>query len=262
MLVKKPDVESTFLQLCIDGAAGAKIPKYVVSVPFIVVYDEKGRQTQMTDNLAFNWLRVQLDKHAGDFEAYDSGCMSSLLSDHFSYIGGDDVAAEHTFEWLPGKKQDRAVESIYTPTDTTYGGGLANRDTNQGQQPDALEKIMQRRNQEIPVIPKSNQQRPAVPDFSKPASQQPAVPQKTIEQQQRERKQDPRIASSQRGIDFSDPNFKANQINAMRQQQQQHQHQQHHHSIRGPTPGLRPVASVRNVGAGIVGRRLPQNVPR
>jgi hypothetical protein len=256
MLVKKPDLESKFVQLCVDN--GAPPPPFVRSVPFIVVYDEKGRQQQLTDSGAFNWLKVQMEQHAGDFEAYDCGAMSSTLSDSYSYIVDTTtttVGPEKNFEWLDGHKVDR---TIYTPGESSYGGGLSHRE---GMPPNTLEKLLEQRNKDIPTQA-PNGQRPPKPDFSKPASQPPHP--KTLEQQHHERKQDPRIAMLRHGIDFGAPSFHANQPNMMRNTSNQgprpvglaaiHRSQlvqQHHHHPQYARSQQQ-----------IIGRRLPQNLPR
>lgn len=262
MLVKKPDLESKFIQLCVDN--GGNLPRYVKSVPFIVVNEDKGRQLQLTDGAAFNWLKDQMDQHAGDFEAYDSGAMSSTLSDYFSYIGADgNAGAEHTFEWLPGHKSERTT--IMTPNETVYGGGLITRD----QIPDdALEKINKQRMQDMQALTQG-QKRPQNIDFTKPLSQQQQqILQETREQQQyteQARKQDARIPQSRQGIDFADPNFQNKYPSSRGPPQQQPpriqpQPQPHPGQVQGRGRGLRPVAAVRN--APIAGRRLPQNIPR
>ncbi len=238
MLVKKPDVEAKFVQLCVDTLPREKLPRYVDSVPYIVVFDEKGRPINLGPNAAFAWLKEQLEQHAGDFEAYDSAVMGSTLSDTFAFICEDKEAssgAAHTFEWLPGHRAERG-STMQTPNELSYGGG-SNR---QPAQPDnVLEKLIQQRNRDLPTI---NNQKPAEIDFSKSLSQ-PQQRQYT----EATRKQEVRIAPQRKGIDFADPNFRAGA------------QQRGRGGTVGGT-GLRPIAGVRNNGP--VGRRLPQNIPK
>lgn len=248
LLIKKPDLEAKFVQLCVDTLARGKLPRYVDRVPFIVVYDEKGRQINLSSNNAFGWLKDQLEQHAGDFEAYDSTVMSSTLSDSFMFLNEDAEStsgAAHTYEWLPGHRAERG--GMYTPNESLYGGGSNKIDV-----PDnALEKLMEQRRRELPMV---NDQKPPEIDFSLPLAQQqqqqrqapPRVqqqpPQRPTQQySEAARRQDVRIAPQRQGIDFANPNFRSGvSINR--------------------APGLKPLANIRNNGP--VGRRLPQNVPR
>ena len=243
MLVKKPDLEAKFVQLCVDSLPRGKLPRYVDCVPFIVVYDEKGRQINLSSNSAFSWLKEQMEQHAGDFEAYDSSVMSSTLSDTFMFLNDDTEStsgAAHTFEWLPGHRAERGG-GMYTPNESSYGGGT---DRSQKTVPEnILEKLMEQRNRELPNAP----QKPTEIDFTKPLRNNPnananANLRNTAQYSEALRKQEVRIAPQRQGIDFADPGFRGGSQNP------------------GRGRGLRPIAGVRNNN--VVGRRLPQNVPR
>ena len=198
MLMKKPDLESTFIQLCVDG--GGKLPSYVRSVPFIVVHDTKGQQMRLTDGSAFQWLHKQMEQLQGDFAAYDLGVMSSCLSDTYSFIsdnGTTQAPVGHTFEWINKEKPFDGTFGINTPNESTFGGGV-----NKPPKTD-MEKLVEDRNRDLPQFKK-----PDSIDFTKPlnapkraeASYTPQV-----------RRQEAKIAPSKRGVDFQNPNFKPNQ---------------------------------------------------
>ena len=204
LLVKKPDLEASFLQLCVDG--GGKLPGYVRSVPFIVVYDEKGRQLRLTDSRAFGWLRQQMEQMAGDFAAYDSSVMSSQLSDQFSFINeqSSNNGLQHNFEWIDGHRPDSGRDYIATPKDSEYGGGLGQAKIAKSE----LDKIVEQRNRDIPQL---NRRPPHEIDFTKPLNQQlpsqPNLAQRRKLLNPEVRKRDARIRAPQRGVDFSNPNF-------------------------------------------------------
>lgn len=275
MLIKKPDLEAKFIQLCIDKMPSGKIPKFVRSVPFIVVADEKGRPLHLTDSGAFNWLKRELDQHAGDFEAYDSTAMSSSLSDSFAFIDSETAhgsGAAHTFEWIDGHQADLggAVHSLYTPQEDSYGGGMKDKYVPE----DAMGKIMSQRSKDLEHFAGVVTKPPDEIDFTKPLSQQAFMKQPKREAAQyneEARRREARQAlgpQSRQGIDFGDPNFK---LSAPRSAPPPSR--QPHQPPKGR--GIRPAAVVRRGGAGgvgvsqgrgrgagPVGRRLPQNVPR
>lgn len=265
MLVKKPDLEAKFVQLCVDTMPQAKIPRFVRSVPFIVVTDEKGNPVHLTDSHAFAWLRHELDQHAGNFEAYDSSVMSSSLSDSFAFIGGETGGgAAHTFEWIEGHQADLGGGShnLYTPQEDTYGGGQ----TRQNVEEDALSKIMAQRTRDLEHF-QGTTRKPDEIDFSKPLNQQQFAKQQSNQQQSNrdmaQYTEDARRAEARRamgaqsrqGIDFSDPNFRAGI-----------QRPAAPHPQQGRGRGMRPVAALTSTAGrgrgGPVGRRLPQNYPR
>lgn len=199
MLMKKPDLESTFIQLCVDG--GGKIPKYVKSVPFIVVHDDKGQQLKLTDSSAFQWLHKQMEQLQGDFAAYDSGVMSSCLSDAYSFIsdnGTTQAPVGHTFEWInEGEKPFNGTFGINTPNESTFGGGVDKRPKTD------MERLIEERNRDLPQF-----QKPDSIDFTKPLNAPKRAESSYTPQA---RRQEARIAPSKRGIDFQNPNFKSMQ---------------------------------------------------
>lgn len=200
MLMKKPDLEASFVQLCVDG--GGKLPQYVRSVPFLVVHDEHGQQLRLTDSSAFQWLHKQMEQLQGDFAAYDSGVMSSSLSDQYSFIseeGTTQAPVGHTFEWInDGEKPfNGSFGGINTPSENTFGGGQDKRPKTD------VEKLLEQRNRDIPRL-----QKPKEIDFSKPLH----APSRAASQYTAQvRRQEARIAPSKRGVDFCNPNFRANQ---------------------------------------------------
>lgn len=240
MLVKKPDLEAKFHQLSVDS--GIKLPPDVRSVPFIVVYDEKGRQMRLTDTQAFYWLRDQMDRMAGDFEAFDLGGMSTNLSDSFSFIGADTAGTgsslisgggglSHNYEFLEGHKAATNTDFMYTPKESEYGGGGGDKIPQ-----NALEQIIAQRNREVPMDTRgTNAGRPPTEiDFSKPLPDVEREQRRLMEQMQKQRglytdaarRRDARIAQPRRGVDFEAPDFEAGltqQIKSARQQFQQQQ---------------------------------------
>jgi|JI10StandDraft_1071094.scaffolds.fasta_scaffold125699_4 hypothetical protein len=206
LLMKKPDLETTFIQLCVDNLPPNKLPPFVKSVPFIVVYNDQGQQLKLTDGAAFQWLNQKVEELAGNFEAYDSGVMSSSLSDTYAYISETGVCqapTSHQFEWINTQEKPflgsfSDTSTIPTPNEETFGGGRDKAPKSD------LEKIIEMRNRDLP-----NHQKPAEIDFSKPfhlqqQQQQPNAAQYT----QQARKQDVRMAAPQRGVDFQNPNFR------------------------------------------------------
>jgi hypothetical protein len=237
--MKKPDLESTFIQLCVDNLTGNKLPPFVKSVPFIVVYDEKGQQLKLTDSAAFQWLNQKVEELAGNFEAYDSGVMSSSLSDSYAYISESGVCqapTSHQFEWINTQEKpflgSFSEATINTPNEETFGGGRDKAPKSD------LEKIIEMRNRDLP-----NHQKPAEIDFSKPfhlQSNQQQQPNKQPQQYTPQaRKQDVRMAAPQRGVDFQNPNFNKQQPQQQRPLQQ---------------PVNRPIAPIQ-------GRALPRGLP-
>lgn len=206
LLMKKPDIESNFMQICVDN--GTKLPRYIRSVPFLVVFDEQGHSKHLTDAPAFDWLREQMNNYAGNFEAYDAGAMSSTLSDSFSFLGEAASGAAHTFEWIDGHRADSMRGSIMTPNESTYGGG--NNSGKTAIPKSELDKIMEQRNRDIP----HNRVPPKEIDFTKPLQQQQ---QQTESEDQRRsrytasvRKRETRMTAPRNGVDFSNPRFRAN----------------------------------------------------
>lgn len=250
MLMKKPDLESTFIQLCVDS--GGKIPPFVKQVPFIVVYDERGQPLRLTDSSAFNWLNQRMEQLAGDFKAYDSGVMSSSLSDNYSYISenGANLTTSHQFEWINDKEKPflgSFGESINTPNESTFGGG------NDKAPKSDMEKIMEQRNRDLP-----NFSKPAEIDFSKPFSQQPQSqqPRSAASYTPSVRKQEARIAPPQRGVDFQNPAFQ-NRIAQQPQQRFQPQHpQQSQQRQQQQSPFQRPPVN-QPIHRQVQGRALP-----
>lgn len=242
MLVKKPDLEAKFHQLSVDS--NIQLPSDVKSVPFIIVYDEKGRQLRLTDTQAFYWLRDQMDRMAGDFEAFDLGGMSTALSDSFSFIGADTAGTgsslisgggglSHNYEFLEGHKADRQAAFMYTPKESEYGGGGGDKIPQ-----NALERIIAQRNRDVPMDQRGTNagNRPMNIDFSKPLPEVEREQRRLIEQMQKQRglyteaarRRDARIAAPRRGVDFGAPDFQAGltqQIQSARQQFQQQQRQ-------------------------------------
>jgi hypothetical protein len=203
MLVKKPDLESTFIKLCVDG--GGKLPPYVRSVPFIVVHDSQGAQLRLTDSNAFQWLNQQMEQLAGDFEAYDGGVMSSSLSDCYSFLSdeGSTVKAPvgHTFEWINDAEKpfNGTFSGMNTPDEKTFGGG-----TDRLPKSD-IDKLIESRNQDLPKL-----QRPDEIDFRVPLNQQqhqraPAA------YAQSARQKEVRIPAPRQGVDFQSPRFQTGQ---------------------------------------------------
>lgn len=233
--MKKPDLESKFVQLSVD--TGIQLPRDVRSVPFIIVYDDKGRQLRLTDTQAFYWLRDQMDRLAGDFEAFDSGGMSSSLSDNFAFIGNEAGTGSslisaggglsHNYEFLDGHRADNRGGGMYTPKESEYGGGNDNR-----MPKNALEKIIEQRNRDVLMPNGPMTRRPTQIDFSKPLPEVAREERRLMQQQQDQsglyteaaRRRDARINQPRRGIDFEAPDFQAGltqQIRSARQQFQQ-----------------------------------------
>lgn len=208
LLMKKPDLETTFIQLCVDNLPPNKLPPFVKSVPFIVVYNDQGQQLKLTDGAAFQWLNQKVEELAGNFEAYDSGVMSSSLSDTYAYISESGVCqapTSHQFEWINTQEKPflgsfSDTSTIPTPNEETFGGGRDKAPKSD------LEKIIEMRNRDLP-----NHQKPAEIDFSKPfhlqQPQQQQQPPNAAQYTQQARKQDVRMAAPQRGVDFQNPNF-------------------------------------------------------
>lgn len=223
--MKKPDLESTFIQLCVDNSPPNKLPPFVKSVPFIVVYNEQGQQLKLTDGAAFQWLNQKVEELAGNFEAYDSGVMSSSLSDTYAYISESGVCqapTSHQFEWINTEEKPflgsfSETSTINTPNEETFGGGRDKAPKSD------LEKIIEMRNRDLP-----NHQKPVEIDFSKPFHLQGGGPPNGLQPKpsqytQQARKQDVRMAAPQRGVDFQNPNFGTR--GALQQPQQQQQQQ-------------------------------------
>jgi len=220
MLMKKPDLESKFVQLSVD--TGIKLPRDVRSVPFIVVYDDKGRQLRLTDVQAFYWIRDQIDRLPGDFEAFDSGAMSSSLSDNFAFVGteagtGSSLISatgglSHNYEFLDGHRADNRGGGMYTPKESEYGGG-----NNNSIPKNALERIIEQRNRDVPAGAVGPQRRPMEIDFSKPLPEVEREQNRLMHAQQQQRglytvaarRRDARIKQPRAGVDFGAPDFQA-----------------------------------------------------
>ena len=218
MLVKKPDLEAKFLELCVDS--GGKLPRYVDAVPFLVVHDEKGRQLHLKDGEAFNWLRQEIASHSGDFEAYDSACvLSSTLSDNFAFVGSEDgPGLSHNFEWLPGHQAENGgtmPDGMYTPNQATYGGEQQASAIPKS----ALDKYIEQRNMEVPLAQRGASgpgRAPPEIDFTQPlpkysdryAHEAPPKRQPT-QYEPKLRNRQVRMVAPQRGIDFTNPGFEA-----------------------------------------------------
>lgn len=217
LLMKKPDLETTFIQLCVDNLPPNKLPPFVKSVPFIVVYNDQGQQLKLTDGAAFQWLNQKVEELAGNFEAYDSGVMSSSLSDTYAYISESGVCqapTSHQFEWINTQEKPflgsfSDTSTIPTPNEETFGGGRDKAPKSD------LEKIIEMRNRDLP-----NHQKPAEIDFSKPfhLQQQPQPQPNAAQYTQQARKQDVRMAAPQRGVDFQNPNFGTRPVQPQQQQ--------------------------------------------
>lgn len=202
MLIKKPDLEATFIKLCVDG--GGKLPPYVKSVPFIVVHDTQGNQLRLTDSNAFGWLNQQMEQLAGDFEAYDGGVMSSSLSDCYSFLSdeGSTVNAPvgHTFEWINDSEKpfSGSFTGMNTPDEKTFGGGRDKIPKSD------MDKLMESRNHDLPRL-----ERPKEIDFRIPLNQQQQrAPASYVPSA---RQQEVKIAAPRQGVDFQNPRFQANQ---------------------------------------------------
>lgn len=207
MLIKKPDLESTFIKLCVDS--GGKLPPYVTSVPFIVVHDSQGNQLRLTDSNAFGWLNQQMEQLAGDFEAYDGGVMSSSLSDCYSFLSDEgktvDAPVGHTFQWI--NEQEKPFSGSFvgmnTPDEKTFGGGRDRMPKSD------IDKLIESRNKDLPKL-----ERPKEIDFRIPLNQQQTAAVKTRAPEsyaQSARQREVRIAAPRQGVDFQNPKFQGNQ---------------------------------------------------
>lgn len=208
MLVKKPDLEAKFVKVSVDG--GRKPPSHVRQVPFVEVHDERGQKRALVGAQAFAWLRQQIEKHAGEFTAYDSCVMSSQISDMFSFVDQQDRALTHNFEWLTS--DGVLTGGLHTPDEETYGGGsVSQRKVVKTE----LDRIIEQRNRDVPLRATGTTgpgPRPPEIDFTQPAPRNTAGPHRLSPQQiAQQRRRDARIRAPTRGIDFGAPSFSPGQ---------------------------------------------------
>lgn len=94
--LKKAKVDSKFFKICVD-IRGIRIPRYVNSVPTLIVHDKSGNKKLLVDRAAFEWVNMLLDTPV-ELDCYATGELSTTLSDNYAYLDGTE--AEKNFGYL------------------------------------------------------------------------------------------------------------------------------------------------------------------
>jgi hypothetical protein len=213
MLMKKPDLEASFVKICVDTAG--KLPNFVQRVPTIVVTDDTGRrQEPLTDGHAFQWLKQQVEQMAGEFVAYDATTMSSSLSDAFSFVGDENADdhqhQKHTYAWVDQMND-------FEITQGGRGAGANSRESERiAQQDQAYQRFLDQRNRDIPL--RGGGDKPPEIDFTQPLAvtqqrlkaQEMSAKAKAVEDTRR-RDAQARIARQRNAVDFQSAEFRAGQ---------------------------------------------------
>ena len=120
-------------------------------MPTIVVYDERAQKQIHTDVDAFTWLKTHMEQLAGEFTAYDSGVMSSCLSDQWAFLESTDEGSkpmQRSYAWADH------IGTLGVSAPLVAGSGnqsFASSSKKSSQEDDEYQRYIARRNQELPV---------------------------------------------------------------------------------------------------------------